>query len=146
MAADLLMLRVDDALYPADQTASEYIKKMKQGEYVIATVKRARNPKHHRKAMAIFHTLFLVQDRYATMGQLIDAIKIGTGHCDEYQIRRGRETLTVVAPKSISFASMPQDAFSEWYDKAIRYIVTDILPGVSSEELQQEILNALGDS
>ena len=47
-------------------------------------------------------------------------------------------------PASIAYESMDQQAFSEWFGRAVDYICTDILPGLSSDALRLEVSLDLG--
>ena len=80
--------------------------------------------------------------RYATLDHLLDAIKIGVGHYESYYLPDGRE---LVKPKSISFASMDQSNFRQFYDRVIELICTRILPNTDSEQLKQRIEDIIGE-
>ena len=44
-------------------------------------------------------------------------------------------------PKSIAFASMDQTAFNDFWDKAVTFIVTKVIPGMNRDALETEILS-----
>lgn len=128
-------------LVAADPMSLEALDAMKEGEIVTAKITRPRNPKHHRKFFVLLGIVFEAQDRYPTMEHLLDAIKIGIGHFDTVHLTKNHE---VIKTRSISFGSMDQASFEQIYDKVVRLIVTKILPGTDSAELEQQVLEIIG--
>ena len=45
---------------------------------------------------------------------------------------------------SISYEAMSQEDFAIWFDKAVTYIVNEMIPGLSSGGLRQELMERLG--
>jgi hypothetical protein len=141
MATNLMMVRERNSLVPADSFSAEALDAMKNGEVVRAVVTRPRNEKHHRKFFALLNVVFEAQDRYPTLDRLLHAIKIGVGL---YELVPLTKTQTVIDVGSISFASMDQAEFTNFYDKVVKLIVTRILPGADSAELEARVLEILG--
>ena len=123
-------------LFPADVPAAIAFDKMKDGAGYLVNLHRPRNLLHHRKLFALLN---LVQDNtetWATVETLLDDLKISTGLFEtRINVLTG---LPYVVAKSISFASMTQDEFEEWYDKAISLISERVL-GMGKEDLLAEI-------
>jgi hypothetical protein len=145
MATEVLLAREGNRLGACDPMSADVITAMKHGEQVVATIRRARNPKHHAKFMALVGAVFENQDRYATFRQVLNAIKIGAGYYDKQPVVIGQFTVEVYLPKSISFASMPQDDFEQFYNKAVVYIVTHMVPGLDSADLERRVSEIIGD-
>lgn len=141
MATDVMLVCENRRLVAADPMSLEALDGMREGEIVSAKITRPRNVRHHRKFFALLGIVFEAQDRYPTMEHLLDAIKIAIGHYDTIQLTK---TKTVIKTKSISFASMDQAAFEQFYDRVVRLIVTKILPGTDSAELEQQVLEIIG--
>jgi hypothetical protein len=49
------------------------------------------------------------------------------------------DKIPYVSPKSISFATMDQTSFSQFYDRALEVITTKILPGVDKQDLTDRV-------
>jgi hypothetical protein len=140
MAFDVLLNREGNRLVAIDAIDADAILSIKQGETVCATIRRPRNVKHHRKLWALLNVIFENQSRFATKHDLLSAMKIATGLYDEGRTIDG---IPFIEPKSISFTSMDQADFEEWYARAVEVIVTKILPGASREDIEQEVMSIL---
>lgn len=123
-------------LRPVDQSGVDRIAKLREGQQVEIQIKQARNGRQHRLYWAMIGLVYHQQNRYATQEQLSNAIKCAVGWCDEIELSSGK---VMVTPRSISFSNMPQEQFSEFFDKVIELVVTKILPGVSDADLRAEL-------
>lgn len=142
MATDILLIREGYKLGAADPMGAEAIGSMANGEQVIATLRRARNPKHHRKLFLMLSEIVKNCDDYLDAEDLLDDIKIRIGFCRK--LRRPNGTY-LMRPRSISFANMAQDKFEKFYNKAVEIILTEILPGINKDDLEHRIIELLGD-
>lgn len=132
------------ALIPVDPQAAEYIAKLKLGAGVTATVKLHRNPRFHRKFMALLNLAFdawePVQATYKgqVVGKNFDQfrrdITILAGHYEMAVNLKGETRLTA---KSISFANMDEAEFSELYNSACNVILQRVLTTYSREQLDE---------
>ena len=143
MANDLLLIRDGTKLAAAEPVSLDLIASYRHGEVLTATVRRARNGKHHRKWFALLNLVFHSQERYCTFEQFLDAVKIATGHFDLMTLP-GPVPVQVVKPRSISFAKLGETGFQQFFDKAVQFIVTEVLPGVDSDELERQVLEMVG--
>ncbi|KAF0138654.1 MAG: bet [Rhodospirillaceae bacterium] len=126
-------------LEPVDSAAAESIATLPVGGMVMVEVTRARNLRHHRKWWALMSPIANNLNG-VTAETVCDVIKIGIGHVHTVKTKRG----LVHIPKSVSFASMDQTDFDRFYDSAVRYIVSDVLPGVNSSDLEREVITMIG--
>ena len=76
------------------------------------------------------------QQQYATVQDLLLALKVATGHFDTGKTIDG---IPFMVPKSISFAAMSQTNFEQWYDRVVDIITTRILPSVNRDELTDQV-------
>jgi hypothetical protein len=139
------------ALVPVDPQAAEYIAKLKIGAGVTATVKRHRNPRFHRKFMALLNLAFdawePVEATYKgqRVGKNFDQfrrdITILAGHYEMAVNLKGETRLTA---KSISFANMDEDEFSELYNAACNVILQRILTNYTRDDLDAVIDRLMG--
>ena len=123
------------SLRPADEQSEDWLRKIANGEYIMVEARKPRNILHHRKLFALLNLVVENIDQPITVEMLLGIIKLRTGYCDVIQTARGE----VALPRSIAFESMDQIAFGEFYDKAIGFIIQEILP-VSRDELENEVL------
>lgn len=139
------------ALVPVDPQAAEYIAKLKLGAGVTATVKLHRNPRFHRKFMALLNLAFDAwEPEEATykgqkVGKNFDQfrrdITILSGHYEMAVNLKGETRLTA---KSISFANMDEAEFSELYNSACNVILKRILTNYSRDDLDAVMDQLLG--
>jgi Protein of unknown function (DUF1367) len=140
MALEVLLIRQGQRLAAADPISLEAIEGIREKETVTATLRRARNPRHHAKLFALLNIGLPHQKAYPTTGDLLVALKISTGLFDTVQ---SVDRIPIIIPKSISFASMSQSDFEQWYERAVDVITTRILPLVNKDDLNDEVASIL---
>ena len=146
------------ALRPADEQAETILAKIAEGTTVMADVTRPRNVQHHRLLFALLKLTVDNTDRYPTVATLLSALKLATGHYDVVMVRRSwwarilaglglQETddMPVLIPASISFTSMDQTAFDDFYSRCLDIIIRDILPGTDRDDLEREVYELIGE-
>lgn len=131
----ILMRRRGKSLVPTDAMGEEAIEKIKADDEVMVWIKRPRNPRHHRKFMAMVNLIFRHQSKYETMKQLLTAIKLRTGHYESYIV----DSKPVVVAESISYEAMGQSEFETFYDRVLDIVVSKIIPGLRRSDLKQEL-------
>ena len=141
MATTILLQREGNKLGACDTIGHELIVGMRHGEQVLADIKRARNPKHHRLMFALLQLALDNQDKHKDIDSLLNAIKVATGHCKWLDMMVRDVPVRVAVPKSISFASMRQDKFEKFFDAALDYLANDVLGRADKEAIRQEIIN-----
>jgi hypothetical protein len=105
--------------FEVQESDREKIQKMKLGKMVQIDVTSPRNIKFHRMFFGMLQEAFKNQDQYTPFERFVDVIKLGIHHVDVIIMPNG---FTTYKPKSISFAKMDNEAFSEFFDKAGHYI------------------------
>lgn len=125
------------SLVPADPIAEEWLDKIKLGGEVMLTPRRVRNPKHHRLLFALLN--IAVQNdpsgRWPSVEVVLDELKLATGLFETRVNLTDRKAYAVT--KSISFASMSQDEFDPWFDRAMDIIAIELC--IDNEVLRREI-------
>lgn len=132
-----------NALVPSDPKTAELIAALPHGATVRAVVTKPRNPAHHRLLWALLAKVVEAGANFESADALLFYLKVRLGHCDIVQGTKGHK---YPMPRSISFASMDQQAFKRFYEAAVRVIVTEVLPGVTESELTQEVNAMIGDA
>lgn len=131
----IVMKSTGKALAPTDAFGEEAMEKIK-GKEVLVWTKRARNPRHHRKAMAMIHLIFKNQSKFSTVDQLLTYLKLRIGHFDSYVV----DGKPVMVPRSISFDALGQDEFDELYDRLLDVVIAEIVPGLRRSDIKRELL------
>lgn len=124
------------SLVPADEQALDMLAKIKHGDMVFVEVKRGRNVAHHRLFFAMLNLVFVNQWHYRSVDELLAAFKLAIGHVDVVRTRRG----DIYIPRSISFASMDQSEFDMFYQRAIDFMINDVIPGLDRADLERELM------
>ena len=143
MPTQMLMEKLEDALHPADQAAIEAMRQVPERSIVKIQFSIPRNVRHHRMFFALINLVWQAQREprtFATRENLLDALKIATGHVREVRDLQGR---THIVPDSISFGRLDNIAFKEFFDSAVKVISERVLPGVSKKDLEQQIFDSL---
>jgi hypothetical protein len=126
------------SLHPADDGAEELLQRIKMGEIVEVELRRPRNIQHHRLFFALMNLVWqnIDHEKYPTVEALIVRMKIDTGHRDEMVFEGG---VLAYIPRSISFAAMSQDEFSQFFDRCCDWIAEKVIPGITKAEILAEI-------
>lgn len=131
-----LVFRKDvNSLRPADRMAQDALAKIKAGDMVTVEVRKPRCLSHHRLYWALMQLVADNMDGDFSPEVVSDVIKVRTGHVTVVRTKKGE----VFVPKSISFSSMDQVAFRDFFDRALKVVVTDIIPGLDSDTLRHEV-------
>ena len=101
-----------------------------------AVVTKPRNIKHHAKYWAMLGKIFDNQKYFANIDDLHNAVKIKAGYSTVYQFKNGTYWHSL---KSISFSKMSQQDFEQFYTRALDFISSEVVPGITSDEIRKEI-------
>jgi hypothetical protein len=133
-------------LAPADQPSVDYLAKIKLGEVVKVKATRIRNPKFHRKFMALLSFAFDAWEPGAheykgepvqkNFDQFRGDVVILAGYFDT-AIRLNGDTR--ITPKSISFASMGEDEFETLFSATVDVILARILKNYTRADVDQVV-------
>lgn len=124
-----------NSLVPADIMSDELLAQIRDGREVMVTIRRARNPKHHRLLFAALRKVVDNTDRWPSEEVLLDELKLATGLAEvRVNLLTGKP---YAVPASISFAAMDQTRFGEWFARATVALAQAI--GVEHQALLDEI-------
>lgn len=137
---DILMMREGLFLKPVDGPGYAAIEEMTRGEELRVKITRFRNPKFHRLFFALINLVYQNQDEFATMEQMLDAIKRAIGYVEE---RKDLDGQLYYVSKSISFAKMDETSFKQFYNKVLNLILEKILPHIPKKDLEQQIFDLI---
>ena len=126
---------------PADTTAETMLSKIAKDDIFLMKSHRARNPQHHRKFFALLSKVHEnlpdeIRHLYPTTDKLLLGLKIVLGYTETMIMPNGK---IVEIPKSIAFESMDQTSFEIFWDRCLKVISEQLLPGIDDAELEAEI-------
>ena len=108
-----------------------YLKKTESGHLAPASAAA-------EEELALMDTAFQNQEKYESAEELLQWVKIFTGHCTVF-VHPDRQGVSYT-PKSISFASMDQTQFDVFFENAVSVICKRIIPGLDRDSLIDEVL------
>jgi hypothetical protein len=135
---ELYTIKKNGVFFPAYDSDYEQAQKIKDGECTKFSTKRVRNPQHHKKFFALLKLIVENHDRINTVDQALIEMKLRCGWYDLHVTLKGA---SLYVPRSISFDNMGQDKFNELYNQAVTETCNYFLQGVTSEQVEREILN-----
>lgn len=141
-----ILMKRGNSLIPTDDEGSDMLAKIKDGAQVIVEVKRSRNPQHHRLYFALVRLVFAnlpeaMAARYPTQDILHNALKVSAGVRTEFTLANGQ---TGWIPGSIAFEKMDQSEFDAFFDNCVRCVVKYFLPGVTDEQVREQVEQMIG--
>ena len=139
-----LVTNTPRGLVPLDDDDYEEKKKLKLGQTYSVEIKVARNVDFHRKYFALiaYAWEFLNEQETATFkskDNFRKYLEISAGHCDVIFHPRLQEFVEI--PKSISFGSMDNTAFSELYERVKDAVFSIIGNRVSEQEFERLLID-----
>jgi hypothetical protein len=124
------------ALVPASPEAEDMLRSMKPAAECFCHTHVPRNMRQHRLFWSLMGIL-VDYGVFATSSAAADATKVATGHVTTLIMPDTGQT--VMTPKSISFASMPQMDFNDFFRGALRAVCDRWLPGLDDEALEARV-------
>ena len=116
----IMVKQFDNTFKCAYDSDYEKLKKVKVGEFTEWEIKKKRNIKHHCKFFALINMVYQNQERYNNIDDLREQLTIEAGYYKTVDNMQGEPQRKAL---SISFASMDQHAFDEYYNAVLDCIV-----------------------
>lgn len=140
----LLVVNTPRGLVPLGDDDYEEKKKLKLGQTYSVEIKVARNVDFHRKYFALiaYAWEFLNEQetaRFKSKDNFRKYLEMAAGHCDIIYHPRLQEFVEI--PKSISFGSMDNTAFSELYERVKDVIFSIIGDRVTRDEFERLLID-----
>ena len=139
MSASQIMVKRLGAFRPTDDEGTEAMQTIPDGSLVRLSWTRPRNGRFHNKFFAMLGIVLKNQEHYQSMDELLGVCKLRIGHVTIVQTPRGEERW----PKSISFAKMDETEFSLFYDRAVDWVLQEVIPGLQRQHLDAEVEDQL---
>lgn len=136
MPTSHIMVKRLGALRPTDDLGIEAVQKIPDESLVKVTWTQPRNIRFHCKFFVMLQIILANQGHYKSMDDLLDVCKLCIGHVRVVKTRTHGE---VRLPKSISFAKMDETEFSAFYNKAVDWMLSEVIPGLQRQHLDAEV-------
>ncbi|MEL6316219.1 MAG: hypothetical protein AAFR16_01130 [Pseudomonadota bacterium] len=129
-------------LEPADALAVEALDglRLSQGATLRATLRMPRNSARNRWFHALLAVVADALGDQWTPTTVKHWLKVKCGLCDLFEV----DGQILLVPRSTAFAAMDEIEFAAFCDRAVRVIVTELMPGMSSDDLRREVDLMLG--
>lgn len=112
----------------------ETAKKIPLNEPIEYEFKKMRNVRFHRKFFALLNIVYENQEVYNSLDHMRKDLTISAGY---YDTRYNFDGLEITEAKSISFGSMDENEFSEFYNRIVDVIVKWL--GIDKQSIIDEI-------
>lgn len=143
----LYLLNTREGLKPLYDEDYDEKKKLKIGETYEAVIKRPRNLSFHRKYFALLRCSweYLNEQQQSffknSLEVLRKSLEVTAGWCEPCFDLETQSWLHI--PKSISFEKMKEDEFNTLYNNVRDILFTSIIPNISKEEFERNLVNFL---
>ena len=128
-------------LFPTCQRGFDLLASLAAKERdVMVALHTARSPQHHRLFYALVNIVKENAPVEITTEAIVLSIKHGVGHVIEWTNPSGEVHRDAL---SISFESMSQKDFNEFFNQAIRYVCEVMLQHTSFDTVRQQIYDAV---
>ena len=124
-----------DGLHPVFGSDDEQLRKLKYGVEYKFKVTQPRNIGHHRKTFALLNLCYQNQEKYNNFDHFRAVITMKAGYYDAIETDKG----TIYLPQSISFASMDQTEFEEYYKRLLDQVC--IWLDTDREDIIEQVVN-----
>jgi O-acetyl-ADP-ribose deacetylase (regulator of RNase III) len=136
------MRRTVAGLTPDDDAARDALRRVQIGEIVRVDVQRPRSHKNLRRWWALCNLITQNSDTIKSPEQAHDLLKIMAGHCTHIVSQSTGEVYQIA--DSIAFGRISEDEFQDVWQRAVKAVTEHILPGITDEDLEREILQIIG--
>lgn len=130
-----IVVKTNGGLKPLYESDFEIYSKIKVGEEFEIEYRKRRNLRFHKKAFALFKLCFENQEAYSNLNDLRRDLTITAGYYHETANVLTGEVFKHA--KSISFSSMCEIEFSEYYE-AVKNVISQWL-GIENSAIDEEI-------
>lgn len=115
-----LVKQLDNSFKVANDSDYDKLKKIKVGKLIKCKVTQPRNLLFHRKLFSLLNLVYQNQDHYNNINHLRRDLTVASGFYTQRKTIKGD---TITEPLSISFSSMKQDVFDDYYSKMLDSVV-----------------------
>ena len=140
----ITMIRTLSGLAPADDAGRDILRKLALGQSVEVEIQRERVRKNLRKWWALMGLIADNCEHIRSKEQASDLVKILAGHCASIVSKSSGEVYQIA--DSIAFGRLDEDEFQDVWQRAVKAVTEHIIPGITEQEIEDEILRLCGAS
>ena len=140
---EMVMRRSGDKLLPVTERDREMLLEIPDGMDLFVKASRPRSPRQHRLFMALLQLVVDNHPHYTRPEQLLEWLKVRLGYVDETVWHDGRVWFKT---QSISFASMGQDRFKQFFTLSVDAITKEVIPELDMDALLAEVSAIMGEN
>jgi hypothetical protein len=128
------------SLVPCSDDDAQAMREAFKGGPAVAevAVKRPRNVARHRLFWALCGLAAENSDDFQDAEAVASAVKLLAGHFEVAQMPSPAGPIFIRWPKSLSFASMGEEEFGPFFERALTVIASHILPGADLDNMRKE--------
>lgn len=130
-APPIYVIRVGDKLVGEFQADRDRIAAMPAGERIKVELSTGRSPSRLRWYWQFLHAVVKATDAAPDAESLHSLVKLNTGYVTPVMVRG----MPFVVPRSISFASMPEEEFIGFLQRAERFIAETY--GITPDDVEK---------
>jgi hypothetical protein len=123
-------------LFPSNQMATDDLASVVNDKDFLVNIRSPRNIQQLRKGWALAQKLADSCEWLHDREDAMDYLKLRARHVKYLREPNGN---VQIIPKSISFASLPQNVFNRIFNRMIWVVCNEIIPGMKESELRKEI-------
>lgn len=137
MTTEIPMRRSGNHLVPVNQMGADDLATVPTDRDLLVVIRTPRNVAQFSLAWALASKVSDACEWLMTKETAMDWMLMQARHVRYiHDPRTGRAT---ILPKSISWASLGQDAFNRLFNRMIYVVITQIVPGLKESDLRREI-------
>jgi hypothetical protein len=139
---DCNLIRTLNGAAPADDAAKELFRKWPIGEKRKCDVRKPRDYRSLKRYMALCKLVYENNDQFKSPAQVHDYLKIRAGHCTHIVSAKTGEIFTVA--DSIDYDTLDEDQFQEVWQRVVKVVAEEIIPGIDIPSMELEVLKCCG--
>ena len=144
--SEVYLRRTATGLVAYDDEAVVALRRFKIDAIVRAELVLPRNLRNHRRFFAMLNVVWQACGDWPDVAALLKELKFRTGLVDTQRVvdhKTGEVLAEIITPQSIAFHNMGEEEFQAFTERAIEVICRDMVPGLESDTLREEVLRAL---
>lgn len=128
---------------PADDEAIRISRRWSVGETTTVDLKKSRNYKSLKRYWKLCEVVFNNSQQFKSKEQVHQFLKIKSGHATQIVAKSSGEVFLLA--DSIDYDTIEDEVeFQEIWRRVVDVVCEDILPGISRDELEYEVLKLCG--
>lgn len=126
---------------PADDFSRTHHRKAKVGTMYRAEIVKPRDGVNLRRWWALCNLVYENCEKYKSPEQVHQHLKILAGHCTQIVSESTGEVYLIA--DSIDYATLDEDEFMQVFRRTVAAVCEHIMPGVTSHNVEEEIMRLL---